>query len=236
MINSSRIAQRVTQIVYRLFILVCALYVTRYTLHVSPVFAQYGQYGGEVAPVQSILIDKQVGKPNGTTTKGGTVQVEYVDNLTPSDVRFRPGMEVNFRIKVKNTSQVVLTSVIVTDKVPVYVEPIEGPGTFDSGNRTISFDAGGFAPDQEKVFFLKMQLYGQDKLPADKGLMCITNYAKASTGNTVDDDTAQFCIEKEVIGVKQAPKAGPEMGILLLAGQLGLLGFGITLKRKSANG
>ncbi len=194
-------------------------------------FAQYGQYG-QTTSSQSVFIDKQVGKPVGTT-KGGQTQIEYVDNLTLSDTRFKPGAEVYFRIRVKNTSQVALNSVIVTDTLPAYIEPIEGPGTFDSVNRIISFGAGHFSPGEEKIYFLKTQLYGQDKLPNDKGLMCITNHVKAYNDIVSDDDTAQFCVEKEVIGVKQTPKAGPELNLLLLAGQMGLLGIGITVKKKA---
>lgn len=199
-----------------------------------PSFAQYGQYGqyGQTTPSQSILIDKQVGKPVGTT-KGGVTQIEYVDNLTLSDTRFKPGAEVNFKIRVKNTSSVSLSSVTVSDTIPTYIEPIEGPGTYDASTRIITFNAGTLAPDEEKTYFLKTQLYGQDKLPADRGLMCITNYAKAYNATVSDDDTAQFCIEKEVIGVKQAPKAGPELNFLLLAGQMGLLGVGVMIKKKA---
>jgi len=199
-----------------------------------PSFAQYGQYGqyGQTTSSQSILIDKQVGKPVGVT-KGGVTEVEYVDNLTLSDTRFKPGAEVDFKIRVKNTSNVTLNSVTVTDTIPAYIEPIEGPGTYDSTTRIITVNAGSFAPNEEKVYFLKTQLYGQDKLPSDKGLMCITNYAKAYNDNTSDDDTAQFCIEKEVIGVTQAPKAGPELNFLLLAGQMGILGVGVLIKKKA---
>lgn len=200
-----------------------------------PSFAQYGQYGqyGQTTPSQSILIDKQVGKPVGTT-KGGITQIEYVDNLTLSDTRFKPGAEVNFRIRVKNTSSVSLEAVTVTDTVPSYIEPIEGPGTYNASTRIISFDAGNFAPNEEKVYFLKTQLYGQDKLPSDRGLMCITNYVKAYNNVVSDDDTAQFCLEKEVLGVKQAPKAGPELNFLVLASQMGLLGVGVLIKKKTS--
>lgn len=199
-----------------------------------PSFAQYGQYGqyGQTTPSQSIFIDKQVGRPVGVT-KGGVTEVEYVDNLTISDTRFKPGAEVDFKIRVKNTSTVTLNSVTVTDTVPAYIEPIEGPGTYNASTRVITFNAGSFAPNEEKVYFLKTQLYGQDKLPSDKGLMCITNYAKAYNDNVSDDDTAQFCIEKEVIGVKQAPKAGPELNFLVLASQMGLLGIGVMIKKKA---
>lgn len=191
---------------------------------------QYGQYG-QPAPAQTILIDKTVGKPNAIMTKGGLVNVEYVDNLSPADPRFRPGQQVLFKIKVKNTSTVSLSQVTVQDYVPTYVEPMEGPGNYDAGTRIISWDAGSFAPNEEKTYDLKMQLYPQDKLPANKGLFCLTNKAQASNSVTSDDDTAQFCVEKEVIGVKKAPEAGPEAGVLILGANVLLAGVGFSLKR-----
>jgi len=205
-------------------------------------FAQYGQYGG-TTPSQSILIDKQVGKPifKGnvvqSATKGGIiptptpVAIEYVDNLTPSDVRFQPGMEIMFKIRVKNTSSIALNDVMVNDKVPSYIEPIEGPGAYDANTRIISFNAGSFNPSEERTFYFKMQWLSQDKLPTDRGLICVSNYARAYTNSTSDDDTAQACVEKQVIGVKAAPKAGPEMTLLLVAGQLGALGIGLKIKK-----
>ncbi len=201
---------------------------------VPSVFAQYGQYGQYTpnTPSQSILIDKQVGRPS-TTTKGGIVNYDYVDNLTPSDARFKPGDIVMFKLRIKNTSNTTLTGVTVTDSVPSYVEPIEGPGGYNSSTRILSVDAGNFAPDEEKTYFIKMQIGGQNSLPSDKGLMCITNSARAYNSIVSSNDTAQFCVEKQVIGVKAAPKAGPEMNILLIAGQLGILGLGIKLKKKA---
>jgi len=201
---------------------------------VSPVRAQYGQYGqyGGTTSSDSILIDKQVGKPI-TTSKGGSTSIEYVDNLTTSDAHFQPGAEVDFKIKVKNTSNNVLDNVTVTDTLPSYIEPIEGPGTYDSNTRIITFSAGSFAPSEEKVYYLKTQLYGQDKLPTDRGLFCLTNYAKAYNNNASDDDSAQFCIEKQVIGSSQTPQTGPELNYALLAGQIALLGVGITIKKKA---
>ena len=75
---------------------------------VSADSGQYGQYGqyGSSAPTQSILIDKQVSRPV-VTTKGGVIQYDYVDNLTPSDVRFQPGAFIYFRIKIKRLTRIV---------------------------------------------------------------------------------------------------------------------------------
>jgi len=197
--------------------------------NVSADSGQYGQYGG-TTPTLSILIDKTVAKPGGgVQTKGGIATYEYVDNLSPADVRFKPGNQVMFKLKVKNTSNTSISNVTVKDFIPVYLEPIEGPGTYDSNSRVITFDAGSFAADEEKTYLLKMQLNTQDKMPSDKGLFCLTNKAQAYNGNVSDDDTTQFCIEKEVINTVETPKAGPEMGLFMMLGELGLLGMGLKL-------
>lgn len=205
---------------------------TIYFLLATNSYAQYGQYGGP-GPSLSILIDKMVGKPIDTT-KGGSTDVEYVDNLSPSDPRFAPGQVVFFRLKVKNTSNTTLTNVTVKDVVPSYLEPVEGPGTYDASTRTITFAVGDFTADQEKVYILKMRVLAQDQLPADKGLFCLVNKAQAYDGGVSDEDTAQLCVEKQVLGVAKVPSAGPEMGLLLISGELLTLGFGVYLKKRFA--
>jgi uncharacterized repeat protein (TIGR01451 family) len=202
------------------------LYVPCYTFNV---FAQYGQYGGET-PSYSILIDKMVGKP--TQTKGGSQTVTYVDNLSPSDPRFSPNQQVWFKVKVKNTSIQNLTAIQVTDYVPSYLMPIEGPGKWNPDNRTISWNAGDFGVDEEKVYYIKMQVFDQSLLPSDKGLFCVVNKVEAKKDNVAyDDDTAQLCIEKQVVGAKTVPQAGPEYGMILLTLNLLGMGFGIKLKK-----
>lgn len=199
-------------------------YVPRYTLYVK---AQYGQYG-QPSPSYSILVDKMVGKPS--LNKGAT-SYDYVDNLSPSDPRFRPGQEIFFKVKVKNTSNTRLTNVTVKDYLPSYLEPIEGPGSWDASTRIITWNAGDFEVDEEKVYYIKMQIYPQDKLPADKGLFCLVNKVGAYN-QASDEDTSQFCIEKEVLGVTKVPSAGPEYGLALLAFN-GLVAIvGLRLKKQ----
>ena len=192
--------------------------------------AQYGQYNPP-PPTQSILIDKWVAKPTGQT-KGGVTDYEYVDNLSPSDPRFSAQQFVMFRLKVKNTSNVTIYNVTVKDFVPSYLYPVEGPGNFDSNSRTVVFNAGDFAPDEEKWYYLKMQIVPVNQMPNDKGLFCVVNKAQAYNDKVSDDDTAQLCIEKQVSipPGKPVPQAGPEMGVLLMTGQIGLLALGLKIK------
>lgn len=215
-----------------LFALVLSSIIYHLTSNIS--LAQYGcgtQYGGQCPPPPSILIDKMVGQ--AIMTKGGVTNVTYVDNLTPSDARFRAGQQVYFKLRVKNTSSVNLINVTVKDYVPSYLQPIEGPGAYDASTQTITFNAGSFVPNEEKIYYLTMQVFPQDRLPADKGLFCLVNRALASTDQTSDDDTSQLCIEKEVIAVAKVPSSGPEMGLVLLTGELIALGAGMMLRKKS---
>lgn len=200
----------------------------------STVSAQYGQYGpyGGNEPSLSIVVDKMVGKP--TMTKGGQTDADYVDNLSPSDTRFQPGSEVLFKVKVRNTSDSKLTNITVTDMLPEYVEQVAGKGAFNPESREIVIAAGDFEPDEEKEYIITVKVFAQDKLPADKGLMCLVNKAQAGNDQVSDEDTAQFCVEKEVLGVTSVPSAGPEMGLVLISGQIAALGLGMYLKKKTS--
>lgn len=201
------------------------------TTNASAQYGQYGPYGGE-EPNLSIVVDKMVGKP--VSTKGGSLDADYVDNLSPSDPRFVSGNEVFFKVKVKNTSDIKLKNVEVKDFLPDFVDFKEGPGSFDKSTRTLTIDAGDFDVDEKKEYFIRVKVVEQDELPEDQGVVCVVNKAEAFDGGVSDEDTAQFCVEKEVLGVTAVPSAGPEMGALLLSGQVAMLGLGVFLKRKSA--
>ncbi|GAB4219414.1 MAG: hypothetical protein Fur009_5510 [Candidatus Microgenomates bacterium] len=204
-------------------LLLVTLHVPRYTLYT---YAQYGQ----PSPSCSILVDKMVGMP-GTSSDAN--KYTYVDNLSVSDPRFSPDQVVFFKVKIKNTSTTKIVGMEVRDTVPAYLEPIEGPGAYDSQTREIVWNAGDFEVDQEKTFYLKMKVVAQSSLPSDRGIICVRNFVKATSSNAYDDDTSQLCIEKQVTGVTQVPSAGPEMGIVLLAGNLLGLGLGFKLRKRS---
>ena len=203
--------------------LVFGLFILSLFIFAPSTMAQYGQYG-QPSQSYSIIVDKMVNKP-GTDT--------YVDNLSVSDPRFAPGSVVMFRIRIKNTSTIKLVGMEVKDTLPSYVEPVEGPGTYNSTNREITFNAGDFEVDQEKTFYIKTKVVPQASLPTDRGLVCVTNFVKATSSNAYDDDTAQLCIEKTVNGVTSVPKSGPELGIILLAGNVLGVSAGLYLKKRS---
>jgi len=183
-----------------------------------------GQYE---SPCQSysMIVDKMVQKP-GTS--------DYVDNLSVSDSRYKPGQTVIFKITIKNTSNVTIGELTAKDYVPSYLTPIEGPGSFDSSTRTVTWNGGYFGVDEQKTWYLKMNIDSQANLPADQGLFCLVNKAQAWSNDKTDDDSSQFCIEKQVTGTTKVPSAGPEMGLIIFSGELFALGTGIYLKKKAS--
>jgi len=194
----------------------------------------YGQYAGAAA-VQAILVSKFVGKP--VTTQSGRIEIQFVNNLSASEYRFKPGEQVNFKIVVKNTSTVPLFNVTVRDFVPQFVESVESPGAFDPTTRTISFGAGDFAVGEEKTFFIKVQVVPQEQLPADRSLFAVVNKAQAFSANIFGEAVSQFFIEKQVLGaavpVPQAvPAAGPSLGLLFLTVNALAIIIGVFLIKK----
>ncbi|MBP6883321.1 MAG: hypothetical protein WAT72_02995 [Microgenomates group bacterium] len=198
--------------------------------------AQYGQYGaygpyGQGGQSNSILVDKTVGM-NQVTTKGGTTSTTFVDNLGSTDQRFFAGQTVSFKIKVKNTSDHKLSNIVVKDTLPTSLEAVDVKN-YDSATRTITLsDNLALNAGEEYIYTLNTKVVSQEKLPTDKGVFCVYNKAVASNSMVSDDDAAQFCIEKKVLGVKSQPNAGPEYGLGLLALQMLGLGSGTYLKRR----
>ncbi len=210
---------------YFLFFLFATLLVA---LPVSAGSGEYGQYGGGVATT-SVMIDKTVSR--GEETKGGIAQ--YVDNYAATDPRFAAGQKVFFQIKVKNTSNVTLKNVLVKDILPQYVDPSEGPGTFDANTKTISWTYPELKAGEEKIEKVVGVIVDQARMPADKGLFCVSNKSTVKADKAVDEDTAQFCIEKQVMGAVKVPTAGPEFGFVVTALSFAGLGAGIYLRKRA---
>jgi len=219
-------------------VLVLALFGSLFAPSVSAdtngVYGQYGQYGTP-GKQQSITINKTVAA--GESTKGG--QQVFVDNLTASDQRFSAGDTITFHLQVKNTADALLSDVKVTDFLPAHVDFVSG-GSLRTDNSVV-IDAGDFQPNEEKNFTVKVRVKPQDQLPQDKGVICELNKAEVKTGSLHDQDTAQFCIEKQVSGVpgapsipQKVPSTGPELGLLLFAGELAGLTAGVYLKKKTS--
>jgi|GEM_PF-641775 len=202
------------------------------------------QYGPP-PPSISIMIEKKVGMPAAKASDPTTLN--YVNNLSPTDPRFHAGDDVNFRIRIKNTSNI-HQHVTVRDFITPHISPSAGPGSFDGANRIISFDAGTFAPNEERIFYITTVVNAENTFPSDKNLFCELNRAEAHADDPADDSSySQFCIERAAaaapvptkIPLKGAvippniPSTGPELGIALLSGEILALGFGLLIRKKA---
>ncbi len=216
--------------VVRIFLVLLAILIAGSML---PVEAQYGQYGsyGQGGQSESMVVDKTIGMSK-VTTKGGTTSTTFVDNLASSDQRFYAGQMVTFKVKVRNTSDHKLVNIMVKDTLPATLEAISAKN-YDVNGRTITLsDNLTLNSGEETVFTVNTKVVTQEKLPADQGVFCVYNRAYAYNSVVSDDDTAQFCIEKKVLGVKTQPEAGPEYGLGLLALQMFGVASGLYLKKK----
>lgn len=192
---------------------------------------QYGPYDSPKESVD-ISVDKMIGVPH--STKGGTTDYTYVDNLSTNDYRFGPQDVVYFRIIVKNTADKTLNNVVLNDVGPDYVQMLENPGTVH-GNM-LKIEVGTLNAGEEKEYIVKGRVAHHDNLPTDKGVVCVTNKARAGNADAGDEDNAQFCIEKSVSKTKggvpaQVPEAGAAEGLMIMGAAAMLAGAGFRLRK-----
>lgn len=197
-------------------------------------YGQYGQYGQPTIPGQTIIIDKLIAEPGTATHKGGVTAGIFRDNLPANGERFMPGEEIVFKLVVKNITNTTLQNISVVDRVPEFVEPLVGPGTYNSANRTITYVIKELKPGVEDVAYIRMKVYAQNKLPANQILFAQVNNAEATANGQKDQDSAQYFVEKQQIAVNQVPKTGPAMGLALLALQGLGLAIGLKLRTHSS--
>lgn len=193
----------------------------------------YGQngcvpvYGGGVQcpRVGQALINKTVRNPSTGI---------FVDNLGPSDPKFRPSWLVNFRITVQNTGDQTLNNVKVTDTLPDFVDFTSGPGSFDPNSKTLTFNVTNLTGGASRTFDVAARAVHAAVLPADKSIVCSVNTVDAMVTDTnqTDRDSSQFCIEKEMT-VPSVPTAGPREWLLTVAGLASSLTAGLYLRKKA---
>lgn len=195
--------------------------------------ALYG--GGENCPSTfSYSIQKLVLKPG----KGGT----FVNNLSINDPKYSPTQNVSFEITVKNTGNKTIPTITIVDSFPQFVSFVSGPGSFDSNNKTLTYTINNLETGKTVKNTVTGKIADANLMPSDQGVICLINQAEGKDSNgVVNSSSAQFCVQKSVLGstpevlpapkVTKTPATGPEMVslALLLPGALG----GIILRRKS---
>lgn len=193
---------------------------------------QYGgsQYGTDCPP-NEIVVNKEVSKPNAD--KGA--DVVYVENLSSSDSTFVPGDEVRFRITVSNKANKDFTNVKVTDVFPPYVSYQSGgpSGTsYDPATRTLVFTIDKLAQGENRTFVVVGKVSEANAFPSGKNTFCVNNVAKVEADDRKDDDTAQLCIQSNVLGTTTLPKAGfQDLLYLIPFAGTGLAGIALLKKR-----
>lgn len=185
------------------------------------ILAQPISAGSYDSPVhKSIMIDKKVGMPSNT--KGGSVMA-YYDNIPAQTYSFSPSQDITYTIKVKNTSGVALTGVVVKDFGPTHTYLKEVTGSLDEGTNTLTIQAGDFAVNEEKFFTVHAKVKPASQVPT--GTSCVINKAHASADGASAEDTSSICIKNGT--APTIPTTGPEHGIALmgLASVMGYVGM-----------
>lgn len=165
---------------------------------------------------------------------------------TVNDSRPIPEESIKFHITVTNTGDKTIPTITVTDRLPDFLTFVSGPGSFDANTRVITYTVNTLeAGKSSKATEIVAKVAASDKLPSDRGLMCLINRATGTDSNGLTDSSdAQFCIQKKVLGVTAppvlpapkivaTPATGAEM-IPLLGLIPGALG-GLMLRKKSNN-
>lgn len=191
-------------------------------LFVPSVFAQYTP--PQPQPSYKFFIDKKIFNP---------ATQAYVDNLNRDQYLYIPDQTVDFKVEVKNTGDIDLINMDITDTLPAELIYISG-GSINKGG-LVSYHIDKLAVGETQSFLVKTKV----KVDANaSGIICPVNLAQAQAGSLMDQDTSTFCItrniNKNVPPVEQLPKTGLPLVAWSLVGLLpagfGLRRFGRTNK------
>lgn len=183
-----------------------------------------GQYGVECVPID-VTLNKQVNPPAG----GPGV---FVENLGPSDDKFSPGAEVSFKLIVHNASSQDWSRVTVRDTLPQYLTFEAGPGTYDKNSKVLTVELENLKVNETREFEFLARVEGANAFATDKSLFCVTNHAEVNVDSRTDEDTAELCIQTQVLGVTTLPVAGfDSLALLIPFAGLGLTGLALLKKR-----
>lgn len=181
-----------------------------------------GQYGVECVPID-VTINKQVKDP---------ISLVFVENLGPSDNKFSPGAEVNFKLIVHNASSQDWSKVTVRDTIPQFLTFEAGPGTYDKNSKVLTVELENLKANETREFEFLAKVDESGAFSKDKSLFCVTNHAEVKVDSRTDEDTAELCIQTQVLGVTTLPVAGfDSLALLIPFAGLGLTGFALLKKR-----
>ena len=153
----------------------------------------------------------------------------FVDNLNVTDATYSLGSEVLFRLTIKNASGETFNPVTVKDVFPDQLTFVSGPGTYDTKNRALTFELENLVAGESRTVEI-LAKFATNGIPNGT---CVNNtaYVSAPARPSGDNDTAQVCVQTEVLGATTLPVAG--FSDILAVLPFIALGFGgITLLKK----
>ena len=169
--------------------------------------------GGVVVSRGEMLLDKKVRNP---------ASGEFVDHLGPTDPKYRPQTVVTFQINVRNAGDSALENITIVDTLPRYLDFMDGPGTYNKDENTLTFNVEKLDGGTSQTFEIKGRVVHPAQLPQDRNIICPTNDDRQPV-NVVDvfidkgqqdHDESQYCIEKEM-EVPEVPQAGAQTQVAI---------------------
>lgn len=181
-----------------------------------------GTYQPACQPVD-LTVNKMVKNPTSGV---------FVENLTSNDPTYSVGSDVLFRLTVKNSSGETYNPVSVRDVLPEHLTFVSGPGTYDSASRTLTFTMENLVAGESRTVEILTRVVN---VANDAALFCELNFVKvtAPARPNGDDDTAQFCVQTNVLGATTLPVAGYNDLVVILPFAAAALGGIALLKKKS---
>lgn len=195
--------------------------------------AQYGsaQYGTVSCPA-NLQINKLVRNP---------ITGFFVENLLRGDATYSPKSEVVYELKIFNSSNQSFDTVTVTDTVeaelkdPRLVDPNQAVNVSNPDNRTLKFDIKNLAAGETRTILVKATVVDTVTPPAGDDKKCeVTNKVRVEAeGQQPDEDSADLCIQVQVLGKVSLPEAGiaDYLPLLPFAG-MSITGIALFMKRK----
>lgn len=171
--------------------------------------------GGEVCPSEiQHDVDKKVQLP---------FSGDYIENISATgSSKYVAGDLVNFKVIIKNTSNIKLSNIDVTDTLPEFSEFYAGPGNVKTseGKTTVSFPVKDLEPSKSFEFFITARIVDESKWSSSESVICRKNTVKTvADGKDVRADSAQVCFVRRVLGVSKGgvkgavvtPPTGPSL-------------------------
>lgn len=187
----------------------------------STTFAQY--IGATTTqPARQFLVEKKILNPQNN---------QFVDNLNLEQQTFLPNQEVTFRITITNIIQSDLRNIVITDRLPDVLNFISTSfGSYDSATKTITLKIDSLKVGESKTFEIKAKIKPAEEL--SNNVTCQTNLARGMVNNMVEEDTASFCIQKQVLQTTPTlPTTGPAQTLEVMVLSTLFLAIGLFTKR-----